>query len=81
MAVSDNGQHGTVTQQWSVVSGPSGAVFADSTAANTTVQLPQVGAYVLRFTATNSVGGGHADVPVTVNLAPDAVAGVVAEIQ
>ncbi len=54
--VSDDGlptTPGAVVTQWSMVSGPATASFADTSAADTTVSLPAAGTYVLRLTASD----------------------------
>jgi alpha-tubulin suppressor-like RCC1 family protein len=50
-------QGGAITgYSWTQLSGPSAAVFADSTAATTTVQQLQTGSYVFQLTVTDSKG-------------------------
>lgn len=57
-SVSDDGfpdPPALTTTAWSQVSGPSGVVFGDQTAVDTTATFPRVGDYVLRLTASDSV--------------------------
>lgn len=58
---------GAVTTQWSQVSGPGTAVFADAAALNTTVTFDVAGDYVLRLTADDGALSGSADVAITVS--------------
>jgi len=63
---------GTLTLQWSQVSGPGTATFANASAASTTVSFSVAGIYVLRLTATDSLLSTTGDITVTVNPAPQA---------
>jgi hypothetical protein len=51
--VTDDGlpASGTLTTQWSVLSGPGGVTFGDAAAVNTTVTFPAEGTYLLQLTA------------------------------
>jgi RHS repeat-associated protein len=65
---------------WSQVSGPAQAVFASPNAAGTSVNLPAIGVYVLRLTATDGVLTSSDDVSIAVtsgvgNLPPSVNAG------
>jgi hypothetical protein len=60
----------TLTLQWSQVSGPGAATFANGNAASTTVSFSQAGIYVLRLSANDSLVGTADDVTLTVNPAP-----------
>jgi beta-glucanase (GH16 family)/regulation of enolase protein 1 (concanavalin A-like superfamily) len=53
------------TVLWSKVSGPGSSVFANASAATTTVTFDQAGTYVLRLTATNPTAQTSADLTVT----------------
>ena len=67
----DDGIPGSVvTTLWTQISGPAGAVFADPTAANTTVNFSQSGVYVFQLTANDGLTNGSAQVTVIVNQAP-----------
>ena len=61
---------GALTLNWSKVSGPGTAIFANAALAATTVTINQAGSYVLRLTASDSLLSTSSDVPVTVNSAP-----------
>ncbi|MEO8428044.1 MAG: LamG-like jellyroll fold domain-containing protein, partial [Verrucomicrobiota bacterium] len=58
---------GTLTLQWSKVSGPGTATFGNGNAASTTASFSQSGVYVLRFIANDSQLSATDDVTVTVN--------------
>jgi hypothetical protein len=58
---------GTLTYQWSQVSGPAAASITDPTQASTTVSFPAEGAYLFRLTASDGSLSGGADVQVMVN--------------
>ncbi len=60
----------TVTTLWTQISGPAGAVFADPTAASTTVSLSQSGVYEFQLTANDGLTNGSAQVTITVDQAP-----------
>lgn len=45
---------GTLTYQWSKISGPGGVVFADAADPTTTATIDEAGTYVLRLTASDS---------------------------
>jgi autotransporter-associated beta strand protein len=67
-SVNNNGGS-NLTTLWTQVSGPvdgGTAAFASTTATNTTVQFSDPGDYRLRFTVSNEVGRGSADLVVTV---------------
>ncbi|MEO0055353.1 MAG: hypothetical protein RLZZ50_1300 [Verrucomicrobiota bacterium] len=55
---------------WSLVSGPGAAVFADAAAPVTTVTFSAAGAYVLRLSATNSLGESFRTLSVNVATPP-----------
>jgi RHS repeat-associated protein len=66
---------GTLTQQWSKVSGPGTATFTNSTTAVTSVTFSLAGDYVLQLSASDSLLSGSASVAVhvtdsTANKAP-----------
>ncbi|HEX5588373.1 MAG TPA: hypothetical protein VFZ17_13755, partial [Acidimicrobiia bacterium] len=65
-ATDDGLPNGTLTRQWSQVSGPGTATFVDPSAAATTASFDQAGTYVLRLSASDGVLGGSDDVTVTV---------------
>ncbi|HUP76711.1 MAG TPA: hypothetical protein VM282_26990, partial [Acidimicrobiales bacterium] len=67
-SVTDDGlpAGGTLTQAWSVVSGPGPVTFGDATAASTTATFTTVGVYVLRLTATDTELTASDDVTITV---------------
>jgi K319L-like, PKD domain/Glycosyl hydrolase family 12 len=65
--VSDDGQPGPVTQQWSQVSGPGTVTFTDAIAVDTTATFTQAGEYLLRLTATDGALFASDDVVITVN--------------
>ncbi len=66
-SVTDDGlPSGSVSIQWSVVSGPGSVVFGNSTAASTSASFAAVGTYVLRLTANDGALGSSDDVVVTV---------------
>ena len=65
---------GTLTLQWSQVSGPGTATFANASAASTTVSFSQAGTYVLRLSANDSLLSTTGDITITVNPAPQATA-------
>ena len=69
--VSDDGlPSGTVTQVWTVDSGPGTVTFAGATAVDTTATFSLAGTYVLRLTATDSALSAFDTVTVTVTLVP-----------
>ena len=57
---------GPVVSQWSQISGPATAVFADASSPVTTVSLPEMGTYVLELGATQGTKGGSAQVVIRV---------------
>ncbi len=66
-SVSDDGIPGpTVATEWTQVSGPAGASFADSMVANTSVNFSQTGVYVFRLTANDGLTNSSAGVTITV---------------
>lgn len=76
--VSDDGlpnPPGTVTLQWSKVSGPGNVTFGSPTAANTTASFSASGTYVLRLTANDGELDGWDEVTVKVNQPPSVNAG------
>jgi hypothetical protein len=62
---------GTLTLQWSQISGPGTATFANANAASTTASFSQAGVYVLRLSANDSLLSTTDDVTVTVNPIPN----------
>jgi hypothetical protein len=58
---------GKLTFQWSKVSGPGTATFADASATNTTVSFSQGGIYVLRLYSSDGLVLRFDDITVTVN--------------
>jgi len=64
-----NANHGA---QWSLISGPGDATFADTNSASTTVTFSSPGTYLLRLTATNSHGETSRSLSVTVSEPPNA---------
>lgn len=73
---SDDGlPSGTVTFEWSKLSGPGSVTFVDSTALSTTATFSASGTYVLRLTADDSDLQGTSDVTITVNPAPSTSSG------
>jgi autotransporter-associated beta strand protein len=56
---------GATTIEWSLVSGPGTAAFADPNQAATTVTFSQAGTYLLRLTATNAHGTSSLTLGVT----------------
>jgi RHS repeat-associated protein len=68
-SVADDGlpQGGSVTQAWTLVSGPGAATFADAAAAATTVTFNADGDYVLRLTGSDGALAAYDDVLVRVN--------------
>jgi hypothetical protein len=57
---------GTLTYNWTAVSGPGAVTFADASAASTTATFSSAGSYSLRLTASDSALSGSADLPVLV---------------
>jgi RHS repeat-associated protein len=70
-SVSDDGlpAGGSLTTQWSVVTGPGAVTFADASSPATTASFGAAGVYVLRLSASDSDLTSTADVTVTVNAA------------
>ncbi len=64
--VSDDGEQGALSVQWSVVSGPPGAVFDNATSAETGVTFFATGQYRLRITASDGAKSTSVDVTVSV---------------
>jgi hypothetical protein len=60
----------TVTQAWSVVSGPGAVTFGDATAEDTTATFSVDGTYVLRLTGSDGTLSSSDDMTVTVAPAP-----------
>ncbi len=58
--LSSDPQHGTLTYQWVLASGPLGAVILNPTAAQTRVSAPGIGLYVFELTV-KSAGGAATD--------------------
>ncbi|MEO8425631.1 MAG: lysyl oxidase family protein, partial [Verrucomicrobiota bacterium] len=58
---------GALVLQWSKLSGPGTATFANASAASTTVSFSQAGTYVLRLSASDSLLSTTDDITVTVN--------------
>jgi len=70
-ASSDDGlPSGTLTNQWSLVSGPGTANFVDSSSLNTTVSFSAIGSYVLRLTVNDGVLTATDDITIQVDPAP-----------
>jgi hypothetical protein len=65
-AVDDGLPSGTLTTQWTQVSGPGTATFANPAALATTATFSAAGSYVLRFTASDGDLQSSNDVPVFV---------------
>ena len=61
---------GTLTLQWSQVSGPAQAVIATPNQATTQVTFSQIGSYVFRLAASDGQLATTATVPVTVESQP-----------
>ncbi|MEM7079810.1 MAG: S8 family serine peptidase, partial [Pseudomonadota bacterium] len=69
--VSDDGlPNGTLTTQWTQISGPGSANFSDATAVDTTVTFSLSGTYVLRLTADDTALASSDDVEITVSDPP-----------
>lgn len=69
--VSDDGlPSGSITTQWSKVSGPGTVIFANSAAVDTSANFAAAGTYVLRLTANDGELQTADDVTLTVNPAP-----------
>ena len=67
--VTETGFAGSLAVQWSSVSGPANAVFANATSADTTVQFPLTGTYVLQISSSDGTLATTAQLTVTVNAA------------
>jgi hypothetical protein len=65
--VTDDGQPGPVTQQWSVVSGPGAVTFGDAASVDTTASFTTAGEYVLRLSASDGALSASDDTVITVN--------------
>ena len=57
---------GTVTNLWSMVSGPAAVTFGDATAVATSANFPVAGNYALRLTVTDGTTSARSDTTVTV---------------
>ncbi|HET7640126.1 MAG TPA: PKD domain-containing protein, partial [Ktedonobacteraceae bacterium] len=57
---------GTLSYNWTAVSGPGVVTFANANAASTTATFSSAGNYILRLTASDSALSGSADLPVLV---------------
>ena len=69
--VTDDGKpSGTLTQNWTKVSGPGTVTFANASAVDTTASFSVAGTYSLRLTASDSALSASDTVTVTVNAAP-----------
>ncbi len=69
-AITDDGlPTGTLTSQWTLLSGPGLVNFADANAASTTATFSVAGSYVLRLTASDGALSSSDDVTVTVTTA------------
>ena len=64
----DDGLPGALTTQWTTLSGPTNAVFANAASTNTTAEFPLAGTYVLRISASDTLSTATADL--TVNAGP-----------
>jgi PKD repeat protein len=62
---------GLLTAQWSMVSGPGTAIFADPGAASTVATFTAPGEYTLRLTATDGAATSSSTVTVTVTPIPE----------
>jgi RHS repeat-associated protein len=85
-AISDDGQPtGTLTSQWTQVSGPGPALISSPLSPETSVMVTLAGAYVFRLSATDGVLSASDDLTLVVtappNEAPLAVAGSDIEIR
>src|SRR5439155_7783484 len=67
-SASDDGLPGPLTTQWTTVSGPANAVFADPASVDTTATFPLAGTYVVRITADDTLSTATAKI--TVNAGP-----------
>jgi Fungalysin metallopeptidase (M36)/IgGFc binding protein/Bacterial Ig domain/K319L-like, PKD domain/Fungalysin/Thermolysin Propeptide Motif/Fibronectin type III domain len=76
-AASDDGlpTNGTLTVQWSKVSGSGTVVFDDAAATNTSVTFSTNGTYVLHLTADDGVATNYSEVTIIENLPPTVSAG------
>ncbi len=71
-SVTDDGlPSGSVTQTWSMVTGPGQVTFADPNSASTTASFDTEGTYTLELTASDGELSGSDDVIVTVNGPPN----------
>ncbi len=69
-SVTDDGlPNGTLTINWSQVSGPGSATFGNTGVTNTTVSFDQAGVYVLRLSASDSIATSTSDVTLTLRSA------------
>ncbi len=75
-SVSDDGlPYGSVTVNWTKVSGPGSVMFGDAASAITTASFSGSGIYVLRLTANDGLTNSSSDVTVIANSAPTVNAG------
>ena len=76
-SASDDGlpTNGTLTVNWSKISGPGTVVFGNAAATNSTATFSTSGVYVLRLAADDSIATNHSDVSVIENFPPVANAG------
>jgi len=69
--VTDDGlPSGTLSYQWSLVSGPDAVIFSDATALSTTVGFAAEGSYILCLTANDGVLSSSDNVIITVDPEP-----------
>lgn len=69
--VTDDGKPGgNLTTAWSIVSGPGGVSFGNSSAVDTTAQFSEAGTFVLRLTASDGELESQDEVTITVNQQP-----------
>jgi hypothetical protein len=69
--VLDDGKGGPLTADWSKVSGPGNAVFANSNLVATSITFNQAGAYVLRLSASDTQIEMSSDLAIDVNPNPN----------
>ena len=77
-SASDDGlpTNGTLTVNWSKISGPGTVVFGNAATTNSTATFSTSGVYVLRLAADDSIATNHSDVTVIENFPPVANAGI-----
>jgi hypothetical protein len=73
VSATDDGLPGRLTLRWSTVSGPTNAVFADPSSADTVARFPSAGGYVVRCSADDTLSTNF--VEVTVNAGPTSADG------